>query len=147
MEPSTELQAIIKNWFESVVMGDASWLDRHLSKHSQLRIVGTDPHEFVQGEQAVALLRSDLAALGGNAMVDVRDVEAFSEDNVGWGVARPEVTIGGEMKVSPRWSAVFHREDGEWRAVQIHASIGMSNEAAFGADAAAKAAEAMSPTG
>jgi hypothetical protein len=33
--------------------------------------------------------------------------------------------------VSPRWSAVFHREDGG-KAVQVHASVGLTNEQLFG---------------
>jgi hypothetical protein len=30
--------------------------------------------------------------------------------------------------VSLRWSAVFHRENDDWKFVQTHASIGVPNE-------------------
>jgi ketosteroid isomerase-like protein len=132
MEPSPELQGIIRSWFESVYKSDASWLDRHLSKDARLRIVGTDPDEWLQGEKAEALLRTDIEMLGGQATFDVSECEAFSEGDVGWGVARFTITLGEGVKISPRWSGVFHREDGQWKAVQIHASVGMTNEQLFG---------------
>ncbi len=31
-------------------------------------------------------------------------------------------------KASPRWGDVFHREDGQGKLVQLHASIGVGNE-------------------
>ena len=48
------------------------------------------------------------------------------------GVTRPTITLPDGRPASPRWSAVFHREDGEWRLVQLHASIGVPNEEVFG---------------
>jgi hypothetical protein len=36
------------------------------------------------------------------------------------------------MQISPRWTGVFRREGSDWRAMQIHASLGVSNEEAFG---------------
>lgn len=132
METSSELQGIIRNWFESVEKGDPSWLDRHLSADPSLRIVGTDPSEWLQGEKAVDLLRSDLAVLAGNASFEIREIEAFSEGDFGWGAAALTITLGAGMKVSPRWSAAFHREAGQWKAVQVHASVGVTNEQLFG---------------
>jgi hypothetical protein len=132
MQPSPEIEAVIRAWFDHVARGDASWLARHLSSDPQLRIVGTDPDEWLQGEAAAGLLRQDLESLGGNVTVDVHDAEGYSEGDAGWGVARFTINLG-EMKISPRWSGVFHREDGEWKAVQVHASIGISNEQIFGA--------------
>jgi hypothetical protein len=132
MEKSAELELIIRGWFESVYAGDASWLDRHLSKDARLRIIGTDPEEWLQGEKAEALLRSDLSALAGNATFDVREAEAYTQGDAGWGAASLTINLEGGMKVSPRWSATFVREDGNWKAVQIHASVGMTNEQLFG---------------
>ena len=132
MDSSSELQAIIRNWFESVYRNDASWLDRHLSTDGRLRIIGTDPEEWLQGDKAAELLRSDLAALGGKATFEVSEAEAFTEGSIGWGAASLTITLEGGMKVSPRWSAVFHQEDGQWKAVQVHASVGLTNEQLFG---------------
>jgi hypothetical protein len=47
---------------------------------------------------------------------------------VGWAATRLTITLPDGGQVSPRWSAVFHREDGEWRFVQTHASIAVPND-------------------
>jgi hypothetical protein len=46
----------------------------------------------------------------------------------GWGMARATVSIAGEKQVPIRSSAVFHREEGGWKLVQFHASVGVPNE-------------------
>ena len=132
MQPSSELCTIIAGWFAAAASGDVTWRDRHVSANPALRIVGTDPEEWLQGEAAYAFLRNEAATIGGRITVKVLEVEAFAEGNVGWGLALPEITIQDGRKVTPRWSAVFHREDGDWRMVQLHASIAIGNAAAFG---------------
>jgi ketosteroid isomerase-like protein len=132
MERCQELEEIIRNWFAAAAAGDASWRDRHVSKHADLRIVGTDPEEFLDGDAAYQFLKNEAENVGGKVQVRVAEAEAFSEGSVGWGVALPVITLGDGATVSPRWSAVFHREDGGWKMVQLHASIAMGNREAFG---------------
>ena len=132
MQQSTELRDVITGWFKAAAEGDVSWRDRHVSNHPSLRIVGTDPEEWLQGEPAFAFLRNEAATVGGRVKVKVLEVEAYVEGSVGWGLALPEITLQDGRKVTPRWSAVFHQEDGSWRMVQLHASIAVGNEAAFG---------------
>jgi hypothetical protein len=132
MQPSAELCNVISNWFKAAAEGDAGWRDRHVSSDPILRIVGTDPEEWLQGDPAYAFLKNEAETVGGRISVKVLEVEAFEEGSVGWGLALPEITLLDGQKVTPRWSAVFHREDGQWRMVQLHASIAVGNEAAFG---------------
>ena len=132
MEPSAELEEIIVNWFKAAAAGDASWRDRHVSRHASLRIVGTDPEEWLQGEHAYRFLKEEAESIGGKVQVQVPEVEAFSEGGVGWGVARPVITLADGRKVSPRWSAVFRREEQGWKMIQLHASVGLTNEQVFG---------------
>jgi ketosteroid isomerase-like protein len=132
MQPSTELREVITGWFKAAESGDAAWRDRHVSSNRNLRIVGTDPDEWLKGEPAYAFLKNEAATVGGRVKVKVLEVEAYEEGCVGWGLALPEITLLDGQKVTPRWSAVFHREGGQWRMVQLHASIPVGNEAAFG---------------
>ena len=94
--------------------------------------MGTNPEEWLQGERVAEFLKEEVEAMGGNVTISAGDPEAYSEGSVGWGVTRPMITLPDGRSVSPRWSAVFHREDGEWRLVQLHASIGVPNEEVFG---------------
>jgi hypothetical protein len=132
MQPSTELRDIIVQWFHAAAAGDASWRDRHVSRDPYLRIVGTDPGEWLQGEPAYAFLKHEAEHIGGKVTVQVPEAEAYSEGDIGWGLARPIITLADGRQVSPRWSAVFRRENGAWKMVQLHASVAIGNEEAFG---------------
>ncbi len=132
MQRAPELAEVITAWFEAAASGDASWRDRHVSRQPGVRIVGTDPEEFLEGAAAYEFLKNEAEAVGGKVSVTVDHVEAFSEGEVGWGVALPTITLPDGAQVTPRWSAVFHREDGEWKLVQLHASIAQANEESFG---------------
>ncbi len=132
MKRSHELEKIIVDWFAAAAAGDASWRDRHVSRHANLRIVGTDPAEWLDGQEAYGFLKNEAENIGGKVQVEVPEVEAFSEGSVGWGVARPRITLGDGRQVSPRWSAVFRREDDGWKMIQLDASVAIGNEQAFG---------------
>lgn len=132
MQQDIALRSVISGWFESLVNADNTWRDRHVSHDPDLRIVGTDPAEWLKGEPAYAFLKGEAESVGGHVKIDARDVEAFSQGDVGWGVARPVIELPDGNKVTPRWSAVFRKEDGAWMLVQLHASIAIGNDEAFG---------------
>jgi ketosteroid isomerase-like protein len=132
MESSAEIRNVIAGWFEAAVRGDAGWRDRHVSTDPDLRIIGTDPDEWLSGPEAYGFLKHEAETVGGKISVSLRSLEGFAEGSVGWGTALPEILLKDGRKVTPRWSAVFHREDGEWKMIHLHASVPISNEAAFG---------------
>lgn len=132
MERSPELEEIIARWFESAARGDGSWVDRHVSRDADVLLVGTDPDEWLEGEKVGEFLKGEAEAMGGSVTISPGEPIAFREGDVGWGITRPTLTLPDGRRVSPRWSAVFRREDGEWKAVQIHASVGISNEELLG---------------
>ncbi len=132
MEPSPELRAVIDGWFDSVAAGDLTWADRHISVRDGVRLIGTDPREFLEGRGVYEFLKGEAEMLSGNVTVTRGDSEAFREGSVGWGVARPIITLPNGIEFAPRWSGVFHREDGVWKLVHCHASLGISNEEAMG---------------
>ena len=129
MERSPELEQFIVNWFEGASRGDASLVDAHVSPGDGTRLIGSDPTEVFRGGSAVTqFLRGEVQSAGGNASFSPADVEAFEEGTVGWGTTTVTITMPDGKHVSPRWSAVFHKEDDVWRFVQTHASVGVANE-------------------
>ena len=133
MERSPELEQIIGGWFQAVSHGDTSWVDRHVSQQARVRLVGTDPNEWLDGEQVAEFLKEEAKALAPMGVkVAAGEPEACREGTVGWGVTRPTLTLPNGKEISPRWSAVFHQEDGQWKLVQLHASVGIPNEELLG---------------
>ena len=90
MEASREIAEIIAGWFEAAQNGDVTWRDRFVSAQPELRIIGTDPEEWLSGGPAYDFLRNEAATIGGKVTVRVQDVEGYQEGSVGWGSARPE---------------------------------------------------------
>lgn len=84
--------------------------------------------EWVEGyEQYMQLFRESTpnSELGVTAGLD--NVRAYQEGDVGWAAGRGYFEMEGK-RVPVRFTAVLHKEDGEWKAVQAHASIGVPND-------------------
>jgi hypothetical protein len=134
MERSPELQELIADWFEAFSRGDGTWLHRHVSPEADVRLIGTDPNECLEGQRVGGFLKSAAEAIGGDVEISPGEPVAVREGNVGWAITRPTFTLPDGREITPRRSAVFRREDGEWKAVQIHASVGIPNEELLGMD-------------
>lgn len=145
MRASTKLRNVMEGWFESLATGDTAWVERHVSRRAGVRLVGVDPAEWQEGWNVAAFLKEAVKALDGVIQVWSGEIEAYDEGSVGWGLARPVATMPNGQQIALRWSAVFHREDGEWRLVQLHASVGVPNEAWSGSGTADEATAVARP--
>jgi ketosteroid isomerase-like protein len=129
VDRSPEIEQLVLAWFAGASRGDPSLVAAHVSHSDGTRLIGSDPAELFRGGAAVAdFLRGEVESAGGNAAFSPAGVEAFSEGTVGWATTIVTITLPDGKHVSPRWSAVFHQEDGVWKFVQTHASIGVANE-------------------
>lgn len=126
---SRELEDLVSQWFMAATRGDPSVVDALVSLDPGSSLIGSDPHEWFHGGEAVAeFLRSEVTNSGGQAQFSPDGTEAFEEGTVGWASTCLTITLPDGRSVSPRWSAVFHREGDGWRFVQTHASIGVGND-------------------
>jgi ketosteroid isomerase-like protein len=129
MERSSAIEDLVKAWFHAATTGDASVVDLHVSREPGVRLIGSDPGEWLSGgEEIGAFLRGEVEGAAGAVTFSPADIEAYEEGSVGWGTARLTISMPDGRWVSPRWSAVFHREDDVWRFVQTHASIAVPND-------------------
>ncbi len=114
-------------FYDSLASGDASFIDRHFSVAEGARGVGTDPGEWWQGARVAGAWKEQLEAMGGRMPLVAGDPEAYVEGTVGWVADRPTMQLPGGA-IGVRLTAVFHEEDGEWKLVQAHGSLGVPNE-------------------
>ena len=135
MEQSDELRDLTKRFYEATATGDLSFFDRHVSHQEGVVFVGTDPDEWWESFEALReAMRAQSEAMGGMQIVP-GELQAYREGNVGWVVDRDasfRLTDGTQIPF--RSTVVFRREDGEWRVVHSHSSIGVRNEEMFGED-------------
>src|SRR2546423_13365305 len=97
------------------------------------RAIGTDPREWSSGEGWESMLAQvpEVAAAGG-MKVEFLDTDGFEEGSVGWNAANCLATMPGGGRIPLRVTGVFDLTDGYWHAVQIHFSVGVSNEERLG---------------
>jgi ketosteroid isomerase-like protein len=134
MEPSPELKDLTHRFIEAVAAGNTAFVNQAYSHQPGTLQIGTDPTEWWHGWDTITgVWRDQIAALGGTMPVAPGEIEAWQEGNVGWVAASMALQIPDETAIPMRLTAVFHREDGDWKVVQGHGSIGVRNEdTAFG---------------
>jgi hypothetical protein len=132
MERSDELRDIVLAAFEDFANQDTSWIDRHTSSHEGVLVIGTDPNEWIEGGEQVAQNSKEEIQESTARFSSPGEVEAFVEGSVGWASSRPVWTLEDGTEIPARWTGVFHQEEGEWKMVQGHISVGVPNEDLFG---------------
>jgi hypothetical protein len=132
MERSDELRDLVLAAFEDFSNRDTSWIERHTSRHKEVLVIGTDQNEWIEGGERVAEDSKQEIRESTANFSSAGEVEAFVEGSVGWASSRPVWTLEDGTEIPARWTGVFHQEDGEWKMVQAHISVGVPNEELFG---------------
>jgi hypothetical protein len=102
--------------------------------------VGTDPNEWWEGFEAfVEAMRTQAEAMGGGGLQIVPgQLRAYRQGSVGWTIDRDaSFRLPDGTGIPFRNSAVFLEEDGEWKLIHAHTSIGVRNEELLGEDVTA----------
>lgn len=127
-ERSPEIEQMTRDTIEAIARSDFDFIERRTSRDACALSIGSDAREWAEGFGEIMRLFRDSAPEGEMGVrAGLSDVKAFREDSVGWVAARGWFEIDG-TRVPVRLTAVVHQEDGEWKAVQYHASIGVPNE-------------------
>jgi SnoaL-like domain len=135
MEQSSELEELTRKLYFAVSSADAGFFERYLSRGASCVVIGTAPDEWWE-DYAAALdpIRKQMASVGNAVELLAGDVRAYREGTVGWVADQPTLKIGS-MAALCRHTSVFLREADDWRIVQHHFSIGVSNDVVFGSEA------------
>lgn len=127
-ESSVEIEQVLRDVVEAIANSDLDEIGRRTSRDPCAVAIGSDPAEWSEGYDEIMRLMRDStpdAEIGITAGLD--DVKAFAEGTVGWAAGHGYFEIGGK-RIPVRITAVVHQEDGEWKMVQTHASIGVPND-------------------
>jgi hypothetical protein len=110
--------------FTEAVSGDVDTFDRVFSREEGLLIIGSAFHEWVdsreKGKQAWGMEGIGLEA---------GDPRGWEQDSVAWAADRPSFVFG-DVRIPIRILAVMLKEDGEYKIVTAHFSVGVPDEVA-----------------
>ena len=133
MERNDELAALIRQMMGVFETGDVDALDAMLSRESGVLGVGTDPREWwVDGALREAFLAQVPMMHEAGIRFELDDIQALSEGSVGWIATQPKLKLPDGNEVPTRLTGVLHQEDGAWKMVQFHYSMGIVNEDSIG---------------
>ena len=128
--PGDALREVI----DALGKSDMAALDRVLAKDHPVVWIGTDPEEWWDDRARILeVFEIQLKEMGGPS-VQIGDVASGEAGDGGWAATRGEIQIPDGPTVAVRITAACVREDGDWRVVQAHASIGAANEEAIGTE-------------
>lgn len=131
MKPSADIEARMRGMVDALERGDVAAIERLTSRQPGVVAIGTDPAEYSHDfDQIMRLMRESTPGAGMEIHVHLDTVHTYEDGDIGWVDGTGRFEHNGEF-VQVRMTAVLRREDGEWRTVQSHASIGVPNANMF----------------
>jgi hypothetical protein len=128
MEPSVELKELYVLCCQSQSSGDYAFFEQRFAQQEGVLAIGTDPGEWWSGHATIArVFRAQLEEIAGIQVLPGTP-QAYSDGSVGWVAGRPRVRLPDGTEVPLRLTAVFRKEENEWKIVQWHLSAGVHNE-------------------
>lgn len=126
-----EVRAVLDQLIEAQNAGDAGRVRSLLSGRPEAVHIGTDAEEWWTSEQ-VADSVAAFTGTGDDLRVVIDDLDVHLQGDVAWaeGHVRFSGLDGAEQLV--RVTGVLVQEDGQWKVVQSHSSIGVPNADMFG---------------
>ena len=129
MQADQELKEFVVNMYEAVSNGDSVFLENFLADQGNVLMIGTDSNEWWSKANTIIEQLKTQAQLGvklvrGNLVL-------FSEGSVGWMADDGKFVRPNGDEAPYRMTAVFHRENDEWKLIQTHVSKGVPNSELF----------------
>ncbi len=129
MRRSAEVRNTLLRFYEVFPAGDVEDFAQIIAQEDEgVLVIGSDPGQWTEGREQWIAAREGLV----RAMEELRfeaseEPLGYEEGSIGWVADRPKVVLPGGT-ISTRLTGVVHQEQGEWRFVHIHVSVGVPDE-------------------
>jgi SnoaL-like domain len=122
MRQSEEVKDAMLRFCERLSAGDVASFDELVSQEAAL-IIGTSPGEWVTERDR---MRFGFEAEG--VRLEAKDPVGYEEGSLGWVVDQPAFVFPDGSVMQTRLTAVMRREEGRWKLVHMHLSVGVPDE-------------------
>lgn len=132
MKESMELKKWIIEMYDHIL--DPKYFEKALSSSDVLLGIGSDEGEWWEGKETFLKMLEKQAEYGNETGMAVTESNprVYKEGDIGWWNDQITISVNKDS-VKMRTTGVLHKEEGEWKIIQIHFSIGIPNaETAFG---------------
>ena len=127
IERAPEVEQAMRDSFDAMRRRDLELLLSRTSAGPGVVLIGSAQEEWYTSLEEIQRMGAEMESGGEGPVPTLDDVKGYSEGDVGWAAVRGTWSTGGGS-VPFRLTVVLHREDGVWKHVQSHASIGVPNE-------------------
>jgi hypothetical protein len=134
MKMSDELRELTQRGLDAFANEGLGFFTRRISKQDGALAIGTDPSEWWTGYEGITqIFKVQSEAMQGMSVVGANP-QAYTEGSVGWAATQASLRMPDGSEFPIRLTIVYHQEDGDWKVVQWHGSVGVGNEENFGED-------------
>jgi len=123
MKESQAVREAMLRFYDRLTAGDVGSFDQIVSSDPATLVIGTAPGEWVTER---ARLRFGFEAEG--VGMEPGDARGWEEGSLGWVVDEPTMTFPDGSRIKTRLTGVLKQEDGAWRIVHFHISVGVPDE-------------------
>jgi ketosteroid isomerase-like protein len=130
MRRSAEVRDALLRFYEVFPAGDLEDFAQIIVRENEgVVVIGTDPAQWTEGrEQWIAAREAVVHEMEGLRLEAGEEPHCYEEGSMGWVADRPRVVLPDGNAISTRLTGVVRREEGEWRLVHIHISVGVPDE-------------------
>jgi hypothetical protein len=134
MQRNADISKQLARFMGAFESGDVSLVEALVSREKDLLGIGSDPDEWwPDRENLIRAAEAQIPEMHSAGMrIQLKNERSLSEGDVGWSGAQAALVVPEVGEVPMRFTSVWHRESGEWRLVQFHLSVGVSNEDVLG---------------
>jgi class 3 adenylate cyclase len=135
-QPSPELLAVSRRWYDAITHNRASDMRNLLSQQDYLRFVGTGENEVWNGHLVREGVGDFYASRQQQLVTKETSAEAFENGDTGWSCFTHDIVFAHQPDtvITFRTTLVFTLEDGSWKIIQRHGSVGVPNRDIVGAE-------------
>ena len=124
----TDAYQTVTDYFDALVAGDVERLVGMMSCAESYVKIGTDADEVVEGGNNALEYYRHHVGCAEDFCITFDRLDVQERDSVAWFYTRQRWRLkwcGVREELAMRMTGVLEKENGHWRFVQIHASVGM----------------------
>jgi hypothetical protein len=123
MQQSEEVRDAILGFCDRLSAGDVASFDELVSQEPSTLIIGTAPGEWVTERER---MRFGFEAEG--VRLEAKNPVGYEAGSLGWVVDQPAFVFPDGSVMQTRLTAVMRQEEGRWKLVHMHFSVGVPDE-------------------
>jgi SnoaL-like domain len=115
-------------FYQRFSAGDVASFAQGITSGNDALIIGTGPQEWLEGRETwIAGYQGQIAAIP-EIRMEPGDPRGYAEGALGWVADRPTFVLPDGATIPARVTAVLRLEDGAWKFVNAHFSVGVPDE-------------------